>query len=84
MGLRDISIRQAMAQDVPFIVTCLRRMLAEMASVGGHPAATGKEAWSHLVVEFEDHLKVPECLHLLAETAEREPVLVSAQGVSMT
>jgi GNAT superfamily N-acetyltransferase len=76
VSLREISIRQAVAKDVPFIVTCLRRMLADMASVGGHPVAVGKEAWSRQAVEFEGQLRAPECLHLLAETADREPVLV--------
>jgi GNAT superfamily N-acetyltransferase len=51
-------------------------MLAEMASVGGHPVATGAEAWSHLEAEFRDDLMATECLHLLAETAETEPVSV--------
>jgi GNAT superfamily N-acetyltransferase len=68
MNGHPISIRPATTSDVPTIVAFLRRMLADMAAVGGYPVATDSEHWADLETEFLDHLQEPGHLHLLAET----------------
>jgi GNAT superfamily N-acetyltransferase len=70
------SIRRATAADIPSMVEFLRQMLSDMAAVGGYPVARETEHWKDVATEFQDHLKTPGCLHLLAETVSRPPTAV--------
>jgi GNAT superfamily N-acetyltransferase len=76
MSTLPAAIRKATAQDLHLMVDFLRRLLADMAVVGGHPVSTAPDPWTQMAAEFRDHLQEPGCLHLLAETTDTPPKAV--------
>jgi GNAT superfamily N-acetyltransferase len=68
MNAHRTSIRRARATDIPCIVAFLRQMLADMASVGGRPLASGDEPWIEIEKAFQEQQHDPERIHLLATT----------------
>ena len=70
----DLSIREAGAADAPTVVHLLRRMLDEMASLGGHPVSKNESEWACIEAAIVSEIEREDRLFLMAEQAGPDPI----------
>jgi GNAT superfamily N-acetyltransferase len=75
--MNGIVIRDASADDAPFISQMIRRMTEDMASYGGHAPATEDTAWQKIEAMVADELKGGNNKYLIAESASGDPLGVT-------
>jgi len=79
-----IVIRDASADDAPFISQMIRRMTEDMASYGGHAPATENTAWQKIEAVVADELKGGINKYLIAESASGDPLgVTNAELITM-
>jgi GNAT superfamily N-acetyltransferase len=82
--MREIAVRDANRDDVGFIVQMIRRMLADMASYGGHAPATDEDAWRKMAGSIGDALQSGNTRYMIAESDDGEPLgLAGAELIAL-
>jgi GNAT superfamily N-acetyltransferase len=74
--MAEFAIREAEAADAPTIVSFLRLMVEEMATLGGHPAAQQEDVWRRLGQVTREEIGDEEHLYLLAELPSVDPTAI--------
>jgi GNAT superfamily N-acetyltransferase len=75
--MNGLVIRDACADDAPFISQMIRRMTEDLASYGGHAPATESAAWQKIEAMVADELKGGNNKYLIAESASGDPLGVT-------
>jgi GNAT superfamily N-acetyltransferase len=75
--MTEIAVRDAGRDDVEFIVQMIRRMLADMASYGGHAPAMDEAAWQKMTGMIGDALQSGNTRYVIAESVDGEPLGVA-------
>jgi GNAT superfamily N-acetyltransferase len=78
----NIVVREAAPDEARTIVQMVRRMVADMASYGGHAPATDDSAWNKLVRDIAEELRGNFAKYLIAESTEGEPIGVAGAKLS--
>lgn len=80
-----VAVRDARHDEARFIVRMIHHMVVDMASHGGHAAATDDSAWERMTIAIADELKDNKKKYLIAEAADGEPIGVAgAQLITLS
>ena len=72
--MNEIMIRQARTDEASWVVEMIHRMVAEMASHGGHAAGGADAAKCDLEQPITDELRSEDSHYLVAESPQHERV----------
>lgn len=77
IAMKDISIREAKSDEARFIVQMIRHMVEDMASYGGHAAATDDAAWEKIFKSLTTELRGPTTKYVIAERSNGDRIGVA-------
>jgi GNAT superfamily N-acetyltransferase len=80
----DLAIRPARSEDALTVALCVRRMLEELALMGGHQPSRSDADWARIANDLTDRLEEHERCCLLAECGKSPPETVGLAQASIT